>query len=271
MFNKPYTLDDLLELMSRLRDPEDGCPWDKAQNFDSIVQHTIEESYELADAIAQGDFKQIKEELGDVLFQVVFYSQLGTEQGQFDFDAVVDAITAKLLRRHPHVFPEGTLQSRAGQQTTETPEVKKAWEAIKAEERKDKSQHGILDDVPVSLPALSRASKLQKRAARAGFDWEHTDDILTKLKEELAELEEARQQQDEAAIHHEMGDILFCCVNLARRLQVDSESALRGCNQRFEKRFRYIEQQLASSGRSPEDASLEEMDKLWDQAKQSGL
>jgi ATP diphosphatase len=266
-----YSLDDLLYLMSRLRDPQDGCPWDRAQDFASIVPHTIEESYELADAIETADFKHIKEELGDVLFQVIFYAQLGQEQQQFDFGEIVSGLVDKLIRRHPHVFPEGTLASRVGVQTTETPQVKQAWEAIKTAERKDKEQYGILDDVPVSLPALSRAAKLQKRAARAGFDWQQTDDILLKLKEELAELEQARSEQDEAAIHHEVGDIIFCCVNLARRLNVDPEASLRGCNQRFEQRFRYIEQQLQKQGSSPEKASLEEMDQLWNQAKKTGL
>ncbi len=266
-----YSLDDLLYLMRRLRDPQDGCPWDRAQDFASIVPHTIEESYELADAIAKQDYQHIREELGDVLFQVIFYAQLGTEQQQFEFGDIVTGLVAKLLRRHPHVFPDGSLHSRAGQQTTATPEVKQAWEAIKSSERKDKQQHGILDDVPVSLPALTRANKLQKRAARSGFDWQHTDDVLNKLREELAELADARQQRDEAAVQHEMGDILFCCVNLARRLGVEPETALRGCNQRFENRFRYIEERLREQGSSPEQASLDEMDALWDQAKQHGL
>ena len=269
--SQSYTLEDLLYLMRRLRDPQDGCPWDRAQDFSTIVPYTIEESYELADAIAKGDFQHIKEELGDVLFQVVFYAQMGLEENHFSFDDVTHGIVEKLLRRHPHVFPDGTLQSRVGTQTTDTPEIKQAWEAIKAEERKGKEQHGILDDVPVSLPALSRAAKLQKRAAREGFDWEQFDDILAKMREELGELEEAREQQDQAAIHHEMGDLIFCCVNMARHLSVDPESALRDCNQRFESRFRYIEKCLHEQGSSPDQASLEEMDRLWDEAKKSGL
>jgi len=266
-----YQLDDLLYLMQRLRDPKDGCPWDCAQDFSSIVPHTLEESYELADAIEKGDFNHIREELGDVLFQVIFYAQLGAEQQQFNFESIVSGLTEKLLRRHPHVFPEGTLESRMDQQKTETTEVKNTWEAIKSEERSNKQQYGVLDDVPVSLPALSRAEKLQKRAARAGFDWENTDQIITKLHEELDELAEARKEKDQDAIHHEMGDVIFCCVNLARRLDVEAESSLRGCNKRFESRFRYIEKCLIESGSSLEQASLEEMDKLWDEAKQSGL
>lgn len=266
-----YQIKDLLYLMQRLRDPKDGCPWDIAQDFSSIVPHTLEESYELADAIEKGDFNHIREELGDVLFQVVFYAQLGAEQQQFDFQTIVSGLTEKLLRRHPHVFPEGTLESRTGEQKTETAEVKSTWEAIKSEERRSKQQHGVLDDVPVSLPALTRAAKLQKRAARAGFDWENTDQIITKLHEELQELDEARKEQNKDAIRHEMGDVIFCCVNLARRLDIEAESALRGCNKRFENRFRYIEKCLAESGSSLEQASLEEMDKLWDEAKHSGL
>ena len=266
-----YQLNDLLYLMQRLRDPKDGCPWDLAQDFSSIVPHTLEESYELADAIEKGDFGHIREELGDVLFQVIFYAQLGAEQQQFDFQSIVSGLTEKLVRRHPHVFPDGTLESRMNQQKTKTAEVKNTWESIKSEERKNKQQHGVLDDVPVSLPALSRATKLQKRAARAGFDWENIDQIINKLHEELDELAEAREDKNKEAIHHEIGDVIFCCVNLARRLDTEAESALRGCNQRFENRFRYIEKCLAEAGSSFEDASLEEMDKLWDEAKHSGL
>ncbi len=266
-----YDLDDLLQLMARLRDPEDGCPWDRAQDFGSIVPHTIEESYELADAIARDNFQQIKEELGDVLFQVVFYSQLGKEQGRFSFDDIVTSLVSKLLRRHPHVFPDGSLQSRAGEQVVNSDGVKQSWEMIKSDERAEKKQHRIFDDVPLSLPALSRGNKLQKRAARVGFDWEKFDHILDKLKEELGELEEARAQGDTAAIEHEMGDILFCCVNMARRLDVDPESSLRACNRRFEGRFGYIEKRLEEKGLTPQQTSLDEMDQLWDEAKKAGL
>lgn len=266
-----YGIDDLLYLMNRLRDPQDGCPWDLQQNFASIAPHTIEESYELADAIEQGNYQQIKEELGDVLFQVIFYTQLGKEQKQFDFFNVVDTLVQKLIRRHPHVFPAGTLESRAGEQTTESTTVNKNWEAIKSAERQGKAQHSVLDDVPVSLPALTRAVKLQKRASNVGFDWDHPDDVVEHIHEELQELEEAREQGDQTAIQDEFGDLLFCCINLARHLKVDPETALRGTNRKFENRFAYIEAKLGEAGIKPADADLETMDNLWDQAKQAGL
>ena len=253
--------------MSRLRDPKDGCPWDIAQTFATIVPHTLEESYELADAIAKNDLPHIKEELGDVLFQVIFYSQLGKEQQAFDFDQVVSELTAKLLRRHPHVFPAGTLQSRVGEQQTATAQVKETWEAIKSQERQDKSQHSVLDDVPLALPALPRAAKLQKRAARVGFDWPELEPVINKLHEELQELNEATQTGDQQLIEAEMGDILFCCVNLARHLQVNPESALRKTNHKFEQRFRYIEEQVQQTGREMADLPLAELDALWDKAK----
>ena len=266
-----YSLEDLLYVMSRLRDPEDGCPWDRSQDFASIAPHTIEESYELADAIAQNDLQQIKEELGDVLFQVIFYAQLGKEQGAFDFNALVSALVEKLLRRHPHVFPSGTLNSRAGQASQDTEAIKATWEAIKSSERRAKKQTGVLDDVPLALPALTRAEKLQKRASQVGFDWDIIDEVLGQLEKEMVELQEAREHQSEAHIAEELGDVLFCSVNLARHLKVDPEEALRGANQKFENRFRYIEQALKAMQLSPSEASLEQMDKLWDEAKLKGL
>ncbi len=266
-----YSLDDLLYLMSRLRDPLDGCPWDRAQDFPSIVAYTIEESYELADAIESGNFQQIKEELGDVLFQVVFYSQLGTEQQQFDFKQIVSALVEKLIRRHPHVFPDGTLQSRVAEQTCDTAGVKQRWELIKAAEREGKEQHGILDDIPLALPALTRAEKLQKRASQAGFDWPEINAVFAKLQEEMNELVEAKEQGDPTHIAEELGDVLFCSVNLARHLNVDSETVLRNANRKFENRFRFIEKALSALGVSPEQASLEQMDQLWDEAKEKGL
>ena len=266
-----YTLDDLLYLMRRLRDQQDGCPWDLAQDFSSIVPHTIEESYELADAIESGDYRQIREELGDVLFQVVFYSQLGSEQQQFDFGDVVTAVAGKLLRRHPHVFPDGTLHSRAGEQTVETARVKQTWEQIKESERQGKQQPGVLDDVPIALPAITRAVKLQKRAARVDFDWDDPDQVLTQLTCELGELKEARATGDSAHIEEEFGDVLFSLINLARHLNIEPESSLRAANRKFEKRFRYIEEALGAAGSSPAEASREQMEILWGEAKTKGL
>ena len=266
-----YNIEDLLYLMSRLRDPVDGCPWDIKQDFNTIVAHTIEEAYELADAIANDDKQHIKEELGDVLFQVIFYAQIGKEQGDFDFTAVVSQLVDKLIRRHPHVFPDGVLQARFGEQREDVSAIKQNWEAIKSIERLGKLQSSVLDDVPVSLPAMTRSIKLQKRAANIGFDWPNIDGVVEKLHEELNELQEAREQLDSAAIASEFGDVLFCLGNLARHLKLDPESALRGSNGRFEQRFRYIEKQLATQGLSPEQASLAEMDALWDKAKQLGL
>lgn len=266
-----YTMDDLLYLMARLRDAEDGCPWDREQDFATIAPYTIEESYELADAIYNKDFQQIKEELGDVLFQVVFYAQLGKEQGQFDFFSIVSTLVDKLIRRHPHVFPDGTLTSRVGQQTATMSVIKNNWETTKTAERHNKHLTGVLDDVPIALPALGRAMKLQKRASQVGFDWDNIDDVLQRLRDELDELLEARQQQSSNHVEEELGDVLFCAVNLARHLNVEPEAALGRANRKFEGRFRYIEQVLSARGSSPREASLDIMDTLWDEAKQQGL
>lgn len=280
-----YTIHDLLEVMTRLRDPERGCPWDLQQSFTTIAPHTLEECYELVDAIERGDFPQIRDELGDVLFQVIFYAQLGREQDRFDFADVVHNIVEKLLRRHPHVFPTGKLHESGGElkddEARNTSVVEKVvvekvaveqvgvnWERIKQQERADKNQTSVLDDVPVALPALSRALKLQKRAARVGFDWDNWRDVLVKMDEEKAELQAAIAENNADNIADEMGDLLFCCVNLARFLHVDPESALRASNRKFERRFGYIERALAAQGRAPEQASLAEMEALWVEAKQ---
>lgn len=268
-----YSIGDLLEVMARLRDPERGCPWDLQQHFASIAPHTLEECYELVDAIERGDFPQIRDELGDVLFQVIFYAQLGREQEKFDFDDIVHNIVEKLLRRHPHVFPLGRLNAddiRAPvvAEKVAVDQVGVNWERIKQEERASKNQTGILDDVPLALPALSRAVKLQKRAARVGFDWENRRDILAKMEEEQAELEAAIATGDAEKIADEMGDVLFVCVNLASFLKVDPETALRAANRKFERRFNYIESKLAAQGRRMDEASLAEMDALWNEAKQ---
>lgn len=261
MSDKVYDLADLLKIMSQLRDPESGCPWDKEQTFESIVPSTIEECYELADAIAKGDMPHVKEELGDVLFQVVFYSQLGKEQGDFDFHSVVDTLASKLVRRHPHVFGDAEAKN--------TIDVKNRWEAIKQAERDEKQQTRLLDDVPIALPAMTRAVKLQKRTARVGFDWENWADVLPKIDEERQELQEALDEDDSAAIEHELGDMLFALTNLARKLKLDPETCLRKTNERFEARFNHIEDSLIAEGKSLEDASLIEMDQRWDEAKQA--
>jgi ATP diphosphatase len=258
-----YSLDDLLYLMSRLRDPQDGCPWDLAQNFSSIISHTIEESYELADAIASGDTEHMCEELGDVLFQVIFYAQLGAEQGHFDFPTIVSRLVEKLIRRHPHVFPDGALQARMGFQNGSADAIKKNWENIKIAERQGKRLKGVLDDVPLALPAVTRAAKMQKRASKTGFDWTDADGVLIKLQEEISELAEARLTTNKSEIEGE--------INLARHLEVEPESALRTTNKKFEARFSYIEKALQARGSSTEAASVEEMDVLWDEAKERGL
>lgn len=266
-----YSLEDLLYLMRRLRDPVDGCPWDREQDFRSIAPYTLEETYELVDAIESDDPVQIREELGDVLFQVVFYSQLASETDAFSFSDIVDGIVSKLVRRHPHVFPDGSLESRAGEQRTETRQVKQNWEQIKAGERRQKQRPGVLDDIPAALPALTRATKLQKRASRAGFDWEDHEGVLQHLQSELVELTEARQRGDQQQVEEEFGDLLFCMVNLARHWQIDAEKSLREANRKFERRFRYIENGLQQNGSSVTEATLETMDALWEEAKQNGL
>lgn len=266
-----YQLDDLLHLMARLRVPRHGCPWDLRQDYASIVPHTLEEAYEVADAIAKRDFPQLRDELGDLLFQVVYYSQLGREDGHFDFAQVVDGITRKLVRRHPHVFPDGDLHGPLDLPRLDEATIKRRWEEIKAEERAEKAaapeQLSLLDDVPAALPALSRAAKLQKRAANVGFDWADATPVVAKIQEELDEVREAMANGQAAQVAEEVGDLLFVMVNLARHLQVDAEDALRQANAKFERRFRYIEEGLKAQGRAPQEASLEEMDALWDAAK----
>lgn len=266
-----YQLDDLLHLMARLRDPQHGCPWDLKQNYATIVPHTIEEAYEVADAIERGDFDHLPGELGDLLFQVVYYSQLAREEGRFEFAQVVDGITAKLIRRHPHVFPDGDLYGAVDVAKLEEAAVKQRWEEIKAEERAEKAaapeQLSLLDDVPTALPSLSRAIKLQKRAAQVGFDWPEALPVVDKVREELDEVLEAMSENDPEAISEEIGDLLFVVSNLARHLKVDPETALRAANGKFERRFRYIEQALREAGRNMEDCALDELDALWGEAK----
>lgn len=266
-----YKLDDLLQLMARLRHPEHGCPWDLKQSYASIVPYTLEEAYEVADAIERGDFDHLPGELGDLLFQVVYYSQLATEEGRFGFAEVVDGITAKLIRRHPHVFPDGDLYAAPDAARLEEAAVKQRWEELKAEERAAKAeapeQLSLLDDVPQALPALSRAAKLQKRAAQVGFDWPEALPVLDKVREELDEVLEAMSENDPQAIAEELGDLLFVVVNLARHLKVEPEAVLRAANGKFERRFRFIEQALRDAGRPIENCSLDELDALWGEAK----
>ena len=253
-------IDRLLAIMARLRDPDGGCPWDLEQDFRSIAPYTIEEAYEVADAIERGAHGELKDELGDLLLQVVFHAQMAREDGLFDFSDVCRSINDKMIRRHPHVF--GDAETRDSE--TQTVE----WEAIKAAERagSDKGD-GVLDDVPVALPALKRAQKLQKRAARVGFDWPDAERVLEKVDEELAEVREAIAARDADAIAEEIGDLMFVCANLGRKLKVDAETATRDANAKFERRFRYIEAALKSQGRTPDEASLDEMEALWNDAK----
>ncbi|MFC1673281.1 nucleoside triphosphate pyrophosphohydrolase [Pseudomonadota bacterium] len=260
-----HDLDGLLRLMARLRDPNGGCPWDVEQTFATIAPHTIEEAYEVADAIDSGDMGHLKDELGDLLFQVVFYAQMAKEQGDFDFHDIAAAITEKMVRRHPHVFGDQSGINSAEDQTVN-------WEALKETERKAKAQdgkHGALDDVSRGLPALLRAQKLQKRAARVGFDWPDAAPVFDKFREEMAELEAEVVSGDAQALEHEMGDVLLTCVNLSRKLGIDAEAALRHANTRFEDRFAHIEQTLWDQGRTTDDADLIELDQLWNLAKRS--
>ena len=254
-------IEKLLEIMARLRDPESGCPWDIEQTFETIAPYTIEEGYEVADAISRGDMAALREELGDLLFQVVYHARLAEEQGHFNFADVVASISDKMVRRHPHVFAGGTGIKDAGQQT-------KAWEKTKARERGGKGC-GILEDVPAALPALMRAEKLQRRAATVGFDWPEAAQVLDKIEEEVAELREeiSKSPAPLEKIGDELGDLLFALVNLSRWLKVDPEDALRGANAKFVKRFRFIEKELAARGKTPAETALDEMEALWVKAK----
>ncbi len=252
-------IDALLQVMARLRAPDGGCPWDLEQNFRTIAPYTVEEAYEVADAIERGDMAGLKEELGDLLFQSVFHAQMAKEEGLFTFGDVAQAIADKMIRRHPHVFGEGDMRS-AEEQTA-------AWEEQKAAERKAKGADGLLDDVPAGLPGLTRAVKLQKRAGRVGFDWPDARAVLDKIAEETGELTEAMESADKEHIEEEFGDLLFVLANLSRHLDIDPESALRRANEKFIRRFRHIEKTFAERGESLKDASLDEMEAVWNEAK----
>lgn len=254
----------LLEIMAALRDPNAGCPWDIRQNFDTIAPYTLEEAYEVCDAIARRDYGELKEELGDLLLQVVFHSQMAAEAGYFGFEDVVQAINEKMIRRHPHVFDRN---SRQGSDQASVVSVKRFWEEEKARERSRKETHGILEGVALALPALRRAQKLQKRAAGVGFDWPDIVGVIAKIDEELEELRQAAKQRDPAALREELGDLLFTCVNLARHVNVDAEDSLREANRKFERRFAQMEAQAQGRGKRLEDCTPDELDALWNMAK----
>jgi ATP diphosphatase len=261
-----YSIGDLLRVMQRLRDPASGCPWDLQQTFSSIVPSTLEECYELADAIAHEDYPHVAEELGDVLFQVVFYAQMADEEALFSFYSVVDTLVEKLIRRHPHVFADGQIEGVVGEEAS-IESVKLSWESIKQEERKSRQQHGTLSDVPVALPALPRAQKLQKRAAQIGFDWSDVDGAIDKLSEELDELREAVASQNPDRSVDELGDVMFSCVNVARHLGVDAEATLRQSTGKFEMRFKRMEALAQERGQHLGELDEMQLDRLWDLAK----
>jgi ATP diphosphatase len=262
----------LNEIMAALRTPETGCPWDLEQTFATIVPYTLEEAYEVADAIERGDVANLREELGDLLLQVVFHARMAEEAGRFDFGDVVDAITRKLIRRHPHVFGDARDLS--------SDEVKALWGLIKADEKRERAEArraagmpaneatGVLAGVPLALPALTRALKLQEKAGKVGFDWNDPRAVLAKLREEIDEVEAELDANDAQRVAGEVGDLLFAVANLARHLRVDPETALRGANAKFERRFAHIESRLREAGRAPADATLDEMEALWSEAKQ---
>ncbi len=258
-------MQQLLELMAQLRHPQTGCDWDLKQDFHSLIPHTIEEAYEVVDAIQRNNIDDLRDELGDLLLQVVFYSQIAQEDGLFDFDAVVTGLSDKLIRRHPYIFGDS---SHSTQQERE-----QAWEKVKTAERNAKStdKTSRLDGIARSIPALMQATKIQQRAANAGFDWTEVKPVIAKIQEELQEVEEAREAGDQDSIEDEIGDLLFAVVNLARHTQVDAEIALRRASGKFTRRFQYIEAQLEQSDRIMEDTELEELDEIWDEAKRAGI
>jgi MazG family protein len=268
MTDTATSIERLLKIMRRLRDPEHGCPWDRAQDFATIAPYTIEEAYEVAEAISDRDFAELRLELGDLLFQVVFHAQMAEEAGYFSFQDVVNAISDKMERRHPHVFGSGHIRDAAAQTI--------AWEEQKAAERSAKGKDGpvsVLDGITKGLPALVRAIKLQNRAARVGFDWPETHMVIDKIQEEMAELAEELVKRGKSGdgndhrILDEFGDLLFVYANLARHLKVDPEDALRHANRKFERRFRRIETLLEAQGKHPQDCTLEELDGLWNEVK----
>ena len=268
MLDSKASIDKLRWIMAKLRDPETGCPWDKKQDFSSITAHTLEEAYEVVDAIEQKDFVELEKELGDLLFQVIFYSQLGQEQQLFDFDKVVEAICEKLIRRHPHVFSDASLTTDA--------EIKVNWENEKAKERAAKQIQednvtpvSVLIDIPKNLPALSQAAKIQKRCSHVGFDWDDINDVFAKIEEEVQEVKEELDAKEinKAALGEELGDLMFAVVNLCRHAKQDPETLLRQANQKFTKRFHGVEAQVNTSGKDFSEHNLEQLEQYWQQVK----
>ena len=271
---KKSAIERLQEIMAMLRDKVHGCPWDLDQTLVSLIPHTIEEVYEVADAIEKNDIDNIVDELGDLLFQVIFYAQIGNEEKIFNFEDVANAIVRKLLRRHPHVFPTGDAKSFGRGKKISSDEVVTNWESIKLEEKKEKleesnseSARSVFDNLPGALPALQKSVKLQKLAGKVGFDWPDTFDVLVKLKEEIVELEEAIGKSNKQEIESEFGDVLFTAVNMARHLNVDPELALRGANGRFKNRFVWIENELGKNGEFASDKNIDDLNQLWSEAK----
>ncbi|MBM87077.1 MAG: nucleoside triphosphate pyrophosphohydrolase [Gammaproteobacteria bacterium] len=278
-FKKRSPIEQLIIIMSMLRDREFGCPWDLEQSFHSLIPYTLEEVYEVVDALEQNDMHGLEDELGDLLFQVIFYAQIANEEELFSFDDVANAIVNKLVRRHPHVFPDGDVENFGSPAEISSDQVVINWEQIKNEEKKSGKgtlkrvnvKTSELDDIPVALPSLDRSRKLQKRAARVGFDWQSLPPVLSKLKEEIAELEDAISMGQREDIQAELGDVLFTVVNVARHTQVDAEAALRSANKRFENRFKWVEAKLLEQGKTFEQAQLKELNRLWEKAKAIGL
>lgn len=260
IYNRDIGVNRLLEIMRRLRDPNTGCPWDVEQDFASIAPYTIEEAYEVADAVERQAWDELPGELGDVLLNVIFHAQMADEAGMFDFDSVVQVISDKMIARHPHVFGDESREKSAAQQTID-------WEEIKAKERGAPAT--VLENVPLNLPALTRAVKLQNRAARVGFDWPETTQVLDKIKEESAELVEAKESLSADKVEEEFGDLMFVMANLGRHLGVDPEEALRKASTKFARRFNAVEQALREQGKTPQQSNLSEMDALWEAVKQA--
>lgn len=257
--------------MACLRDKDNGCPWDKKQTYKTIAPYTLEETYEVLDAIERDDIEHLKEELGDLLFQVVFYAQIGKEKSHFDFDDVVAGIVEKMLRRHPHVFPDGSLDSFGEALPFAEEALSGQWQKIKEQEKSAQKKTSLLDAVPVSMPPLMQADKLQKKASKVGFDWDNTTPVFDKIREELDELESALKELDQDHVEAEMGDILFAMSNLARHVKVSPDVALNRTNVKFRRRFGRIESLLSEQDKNMEDCSLEELDQYWEQAKREGL
>ena len=269
--NTDDAMQQLLDIMAQLRNPDGGCPWDLKQDFRSILPHTLEEAYEVADAIESDDRMQLRDELGDLLFQVVFYCQLAREEGSFEFADVAQTMSDKLIRRHPHVFGPQANGLKQGATGLDADQVLERWESIKQAERDAKQQHSVLDDVPNALPAMQRSAKLQKRAANVGFDWPDLTPVLANMAEELEEVQQAFASGDKDHTLEELGDLMFACVNMARHLKQDPEQVMRAANAKFERRFRFLESQLLEAGEQLENVSLERMDAGWDAAKAQGL